>query len=827
MIKKQAISKPAPEAVLSQGKSVLAKLMAAENITVNHRPVKTASFDLKNRILTCPIWQDMTGVVYDLLMGHEISHALHTPLAGWHDAIVGDKARPNIKRFLNVVEDARIERIIKDKYPGLKKSFVQAYQQLFDRDLFRIKRLNGDYTKLKLIDRVNVHFKLGALAMVQFTASEQKIVDRIAVAATWDEVEQLAREIYDLQKQTAKKEQKQKQDAAKQPQPKKQESKKEKQESEESESSESEDSDGEPEEGDDQQDDEQEGSGESDAGDEEESESGDSTEAEEADESEEDAEGTAGDETEDADDGEEESESSGAGDDESDDEETEESEEDKPTPSQEGGIGESDDLDDIEVPEPTSETDDAFRAAEGSLANEYATSQVFFNIPKANLKSIVHPINKIVDGVEKGLRYHMQKYYGDKMSYDVVVGKMNQVFNARNKAYIDMLVKEFEMKKNANQYSRTLESKSGELNCNKIARYRVTRDLFKKVTTVEKGKNHGMIMFIDFSTSMQGQIRFVVEQALILATFCKRVGIPFDVYSFTDGGYSLGGATKQFDVADDQTFSISGKLILRHHLSSKLNGGAYKRAFNALYIFSEVLNGSGRTPEMGACFPIATYSASGETGIKLAGTPYMEMLVASKTIIEEFKAEHRSDIVNVVHLTDGDGAMTMAFPESFSRTVSGSTYSNAGQWDRYQFGLRDPKTKKMVLTKQAGQVQDYRNNFFQSALTKLVSESTGARHIGYFFGARSEILERVSRTVKLGVQASKDLEQNGFLAAPVLGFDNYFFVDIANVAAPVIDRLYSSARVEELGKQFTDIQLKKAKAKMVARQFAGLVAADI
>ena len=40
---------------LIESKSLLAKLMATENLTVEQRPVQTASFDVKNRILTLPI----------------------------------------------------------------------------------------------------------------------------------------------------------------------------------------------------------------------------------------------------------------------------------------------------------------------------------------------------------------------------------------------------------------------------------------------------------------------------------------------------------------------------------------------------------------------------------------------------------------------------------------------------------------------------------------------------------------------------------------------------------------------------------------------------
>lgn len=92
----------------TQQKSQLAKLMATENITVQHTKAQTASFHPITRVLTCPIWEDMSGSLYDLLMGHEVGHALYTPADGWHTAVC-DRGQ-KYKSFLNVVEDPRIEK---------------------------------------------------------------------------------------------------------------------------------------------------------------------------------------------------------------------------------------------------------------------------------------------------------------------------------------------------------------------------------------------------------------------------------------------------------------------------------------------------------------------------------------------------------------------------------------------------------------------------------------------------------------------------------------------------------------------------------------------
>ena len=96
---------------IANPKSILAKLLAQENLIVEHKKTHTASFDPKNRVLTLPIWKEMSVDIYDLLVGHEVGHAWETPPQGWHTAI--EKKGKGFRSFLNVVEDARIEKKIK------------------------------------------------------------------------------------------------------------------------------------------------------------------------------------------------------------------------------------------------------------------------------------------------------------------------------------------------------------------------------------------------------------------------------------------------------------------------------------------------------------------------------------------------------------------------------------------------------------------------------------------------------------------------------------------------------------------------------------------
>ena len=177
-------------------KSQLAKLMATENLRIEHQKISTAKFDPKNRVLYCPIWQNMTGALYDLLMGHEVGHALYTPPEGWHDAVSARGA--NYKGFLNVVEDARIEKKVKRKYPGLRSSFLKGYDYLVTNDFFQIKGRN--LNEMSFIDRLNIHTKLNGILPINFTDEELDLVKQVEACETWDDVIRVTQSVFDYSK---------------------------------------------------------------------------------------------------------------------------------------------------------------------------------------------------------------------------------------------------------------------------------------------------------------------------------------------------------------------------------------------------------------------------------------------------------------------------------------------------------------------------------------------------------------------------------------------------------------------------------------------------
>ena len=196
-------------------KATLARLMAAEDLKVEiSQTARTASFNLMDRTVVLSFW-DVKDETFNMLVGHEVSHALYTPRGLALDTAcrsISPNHPGRARSYINVVEDARIERLIKSDYPGLKKSFAEGYRELQAKDIFKLT--GRDMKSLSLIDRINIHYKLGwsLEKSVPFSTEELELVRRVAFTTTWDDVVALSKDIYEFSKNKPQPEPEQPQD---------------------------------------------------------------------------------------------------------------------------------------------------------------------------------------------------------------------------------------------------------------------------------------------------------------------------------------------------------------------------------------------------------------------------------------------------------------------------------------------------------------------------------------------------------------------------------------------------------------------------------------
>ena len=180
-----------------ESKSLLAKLMASEDLHVVYsNSAPTASFDTENRVLTVPVFkQEMSVKATDLMLGHEVGHALYTPQGEIKEVV---KKGGTYKAVVNIVEDARIEKMIQCKFPGLRPIFKDAYNELMDKDFFGTK--GKDVNSYNFLDRLNLHFKAGIRAGVEFSDEEKPYVNRMDKNSSWEEVISLSDDLFEYMK---------------------------------------------------------------------------------------------------------------------------------------------------------------------------------------------------------------------------------------------------------------------------------------------------------------------------------------------------------------------------------------------------------------------------------------------------------------------------------------------------------------------------------------------------------------------------------------------------------------------------------------------------
>lgn len=502
-------------------KDLLAKLLASENIDIIHSNVRTASFDIKSRTLTMPQWQDMSPQVEMMLLAHEISHALFTNL----DLCLDDSS-PMVYR--NVIEDVRVEKKIQKMFPGLRKDFIAGYKELNQNNFFGVK--GSDLSKLNLIDRINLYFKAGSTCGVKFTSVEMAYVNKTNACDTYQDVIDLSAEIYQFMKDDYLA-QKDKESTTM--------------------------TDYEEEEEDEYDDDDYTDYGLDDSA---------GNAGEEKDNESDDNEGYS--ESEDGDGEEGEEDSSSESEDDSDEEESEmdgntagNKEYTEETPNKPYSDSEMDKA--LE-----SKTQENFDSTLDQLAD---VNTIIQNHTTDINKEAPCPIVPYKEILEKLSFVAKDNYMPDQTA------SIQKWKDSSNK-YVNYLVKEFEMKKSASRYARTVTSKTGSLNIQKLYAHKLTDDMFKSITTVSDDKNHGMIFLLDWSGSMVNVMEDTLKQVINLATFCKRSSIKFQVLAFTSG-YHLGS---ERNCGNSNKTITSGDYKLMELFSSKMSTSEFTKMTNMI-----------------------------------------------------------------------------------------------------------------------------------------------------------------------------------------------------------------------------------------------------
>ena len=636
-------------------KAVLARLLATENLQVEHVPsAETAFFDVLNRRLVFPCWENMTEDTYDMLTGHETAHALFSPATATAilDAVkvIDPKNGSNAaKTYLNIVEDARIERLMKIKYPGLRRAFFQAYKELMTNPL--VAPSLADVGGLMLIDRINLHYKFGVFVTVPFAAKEMSLVRECETTKTFEEVVDLARRLWEFQKQ----ENEDKQDQ--EPQTQK----------------------GEGGQGMKDETETQKGNPSSDTGDAEEKQ------------------GTA------------------EGDDGKDKGEKNEGGQDAETKAGEGE-GKSEDgkqssngrnpKSSKDTTEPSSaKTESMMEDLSKNHANKESGYYMPATLPAFNTDIGVINFRKTVLPI---LTRYNTNFNG---------GALLAEWEATSRRDVSIMQQEFIRRMSADASSRTTVSDSGVIDVNRLWSYRIDDNIFSQYATVRNGQSHGIVVMVDFSGSMSQIMPETIRQMLMLAAWCRRSNIPCDVYGFSDSMHppmwstpdANGNVASAWSCADSETnrLSLCDRMRLIHIVSTKgMTDREWKITAGGL--LAGFGDRRGMSNDSGRWGTEAEWEQA-KNLLRLNGTPTVAASAALVTVADEFKRKNNLQIVHCITLTDGqpsDSFYVTGKPtgkkdgwggsETAEPVSHGSRYSNQG------VAVRDAVTGQVYNTDGSG-----------------------------------------------------------------------------------------------------------------------------
>jgi len=587
-----------------ESQKLLAKLLAKENITVSVGNYSTAFFDPKKRLLGLPTWNTDSKSVSDLLVGHEVGHALYT---SFEDI---EKFKTTCSKIpfgiMNIVEDIRIERMIQRNYPGLVHSFKDGYRQFIEKDFFKIK--GADLRKLNFADRLNIHGKIGNQIEVPLSIKEKKIYDRCYAAETFDEVIEICKDIYEMIKTELEK-------PAKEKQPKNKVEKNPKSE--------------------DEQDPTNNGI--------------------ENLEEDEDSEKSAKNKVEKNPKSEDEQDPTNNGIENL--EEDEDSEKSNDSSLAAGNVTGSDWEPDSSLAagnvtgsdwEPDYSGQDQFQAdtLDALSQNLDSLKEIITDYHVGNQPNLKDMMSTIVPIKEIMASRRADMYNYERIMNSDMVKKDWKKFKESSKKHLEVLVKEFERKKAVFQYSRAQQSNCGVLDAKRLYSYKFTDRLFKSITNLADAKNHGMMFFIDYSASMRCTITSVIDQTLQLVLFCKAVGIPFEIYGFTGGNIYATDYNKEETIPG---YNISFNHVkLFELLNSSMKKADYDLALKELKAQSCAFGSGLHKKEVN----LITMPLGGKYEI-LGMTPLYETIIIAHELVKRFRAKHNIQKMNTLILSDG------------------------------------------------------------------------------------------------------------------------------------------------------------------------------
>ena len=462
------------------------------------------------------------------------------------------------------------------------------------------------------------------------------------------------------------------------------------------------------------------------------------------------------------------------------------------------------DADEHQVDEDEVKTQAEYEARIDEMLDRTAYDRQYIGLPKARLNNVIidwRAVNKeLSDAVAKVYESNAErtkeilehnKEYGSTMPIDRPLDEATakseyKKFRTKSVKIVNYMVKEFERKKAAQEYKRTSINKTGVLNVNALHSYKYNDDLFLKRAIVHDGKNHGLVMLLDWSASMHYILKDTIHQLMNLVWFCSKVNIPFEVYAFTSGyGYPY-----------DENGERPDYMFLKNPTWKYKHGDVYmgegsNYGFRLLNLASSRENAQQLTTSLFNMWFVGAMSSNryvrAEFGAyDLGSTPLVEAMLAMQEIIPKFRAAHKLDKVNFITLTDGEA--NSSFTETVDDYREDDAKTSRINTRRTDMMYQDPETRKTYnITKSKKPMTRYYGDWAEKQvqfLLTLMKDKYGINTIGIFLvdgktvnrGILEKYLGWYNFNKPAHMRARKQVRSEGFATVTSAGYDEYYVI---------------------------------------------------
>jgi hypothetical protein len=376
------------------------------------------------------------------------------------------------------------------------------------------------------------------------------------------------------------------------------------------------------------------------------------------------------------------------------------------------------------------------------------------------------------------------------------------------------MVKEFEMRKAAAAYKRSSTAKSGSIATNDLYKYKIASEIFRKYDITADSTNHGFIILLDWSGSMERNLQSTISQIITLVQFCRRVGIKFEVYGFSDNEYLFVSCTDAIQRRADMDQRHKRRAAALITASDVVIETGYKTSLIKFYSH----NMSSRDTEI-----ISRTLYTGEfrynVEYRLSGTPLIDALQYMNEYISEFRAKYAIQKMTFITLTDG-----IATGLQFSSRLTGN--------NRRCF-LHSKKLNRYYPFRASSETRFTGPELQRVIMLMMKDTHPSVKFVGFFIVAptRAKIKDAISPHSTpdfrdtIIEEAFRSMQKEGFAELNLPGYDQYFLIPPTSESTDVsLSAVAADMSAASIARQFSRTLNSATGSRVVANKLIRLIA---